>query len=96
MGIIEAMTEVRTTASDPNELVVDIQAADHMADDNHMADGNGDFQQQQLLPASFALGRSDRPNERLRRAGLVGIAQAREALAEAARRAQARSESRAA
>ncbi len=84
------MTEVRTTVSDPKELVVDIQAGDRTADDN------GDFQQQQLLPASFALGRSDRPHDRLRRAGLVGIAQAREALAEAARRAQARSESRAA
>lgn len=56
-----------------------------------------DWEQQQLLPgASRAVGHSDRPSERLRQAGLVGIAQAREALAEAARRAQARSESRAA
>jgi hypothetical protein len=56
-----------------------------------------DWQQQELLPGSRpATSRSDRPSERLRRAGLTGIAQAREALAEAARRAKARSESRAA
>ncbi len=87
---MEPMTEVRTTASDPNELVVDMQA------DGSPADDKADFQQQQLLPAGYAPGRSNKPNDRLRKAGLIGIAHAREALAEAARRAQARSESRAA
>jgi hypothetical protein len=87
---MEPMTEVRTTTSDPNELVVDTQAEDRPTDDST------EFQQQQLLPAGYAFGRSNRPNDRLRKAGLIGIAHAREALAEASRRAQARSESRAA
>lgn len=55
------------------------------------------WQQPQLLPETAPAARHvDRPSDRLRRAGLVGVAQAREALAEAARRAKAREESRAA
>jgi hypothetical protein len=63
----------------------------------HGGDGPGGWQQQQLLPeAGPAPRHGDRPSDRLRRAGLLGIAQAREALAEAARRARSREESRAA
>jgi hypothetical protein len=80
------MRKVRTTASDPDELVVQAEERDRSAPEGT------DWQQQQLLPGTAqAPSRSDRPSDRLRKAGLVGIAQAREALAEAARRAQARS-----
>jgi hypothetical protein len=88
---MEGMKEVRMTASGPYELVGEDATPEVKAEEA------ADWQQQQLLPeAGLSSAGSSRPSDRLRRAGLVGIAQAREALAEAARRAQARSESRAA
>ena len=85
------MKEVRTTTSEPNDLGATLPAAD----DPGLA--AAEWEQQQLLPTNRqGPARSEWPSDRLRKAGLVGIAQAREALAEAARRAQARSESRAA
>jgi len=88
---MEGMKEVRMRATSRYDLVSDNSTLDRGAEES------ADWQQQQLLPevAPSSSG-SNRPSDRLRRAGLVGIAQAREALAEAARRAQARSESRAA
>jgi hypothetical protein len=86
------MKEVRTTASEPDDLWATVQA-----DDGPGQLGTAECEQQQLLPVNrHTSARSEWPSDRLRKAGLVGIAQAREALAEAARRAQARSESRAA
>jgi hypothetical protein len=90
--MMEGMKEVRTIAGEPNDLGARLQVGD---DQGQLA--AAEWEQQQLLPAGrHAPTRSEWPSDRLRRAGLVGIAQAREALAEAARRAQARSESRAA
>jgi len=58
---------------------------------------NTDWQQQQLLPeAKPGNAGAGRSAERRRKAGLVGIAQAREALAEAINRAKAQAESMAA
>jgi hypothetical protein len=89
---MEGMKEVRTTAGEPNDL-----GAMRRAGDGQGQPAAAEWEQQQLLPAGrHAPARSEWPSDRLRKAGLVGIAQAREALAEAARRAQARSESRAA
>lgn len=88
---MKGMTTVRMTDGDLEQRDLKADTTDH--------GGNGaaGWQQQRLLPeAGPASGYGDRPNDRLRRAGLVGIAQAREALAEAARRAKAREESRAA
>jgi len=58
------------------------------------------WQQPELLaqPPKFQLEppkKTSKSGERIRQAGLIGIAEARAALAEAARRAQARAESRA-
>jgi hypothetical protein len=53
-------------------------------------------QQQLALEQERARDRGDRPTESARQAGLVGIAQAREALAEAVRRAKSRAEAKAA
>ncbi len=49
-----------------------------------------------LLEQGRVRSRGDRPSESVRQAGLVGIAQAREALAEAVRRAKSRAETKAA
>jgi hypothetical protein len=98
-GKIETMKEDRMRAGDADrdrlcdahEDGLDARGADAPAED-----ANG-WQQPQLIPAPALNGsHRARPSDRLRDAGLVGIAQAREALAEAARRAKARSESRAA
>ncbi len=79
------------TDSDQEQRVLKVHATEDSGD------GVAGWQQQQLLPeAGPAAYHGDRPSDRLRRAGLVGVAQAREALAEAARRAKAREESRAA
>jgi hypothetical protein len=84
------------TVGDQEERDLEAQATVR-ADDNAAG-----WQQQQLLPEAGpssshpSSSHADRPSDRLRRAGLVGIAQAREALAEAARRAKERAESRAA
>lgn len=89
---MEGMKEVRTTVTEPDALGASPQGGD---EPGQLA--AAEWEQQQLLLASRpAPPRSEWPSDRLRKAGLVGIAQAREALAEAARRAQARSESRAA
>ena len=58
--------------------------------------GAGWRQQQLVLKQERARDRGDRPTESVRQAGLVGIAQAREALAEAVRRAKSRAETKAA
>jgi hypothetical protein len=92
---MKAMEKDRMTASDPHERSL-AGATDHAAD---VVAG---WQQQQLIPEPAASNpvlhssHLDRPSDRIRRAGLVGIAQAREALAEAARRAKERAEARAA
>jgi hypothetical protein len=95
--MMKGMTEVRTMASDPNGQDPDTQETDGLSEDG------ASWRQQQLLPAPrptsstrAASSNGDRPSDRLRQVGLVGVAQAREALAEAARRAKARAESRAA
>jgi hypothetical protein len=94
-GIMKGMEKDRMTASDTYEYGL-AGATDHT--DEAVAA----WQQPQLIPgpaasaAAASSGRMDRPSESLRRAGLVGIAQAREALAEAARRAKERAEARAA
>jgi hypothetical protein len=88
---MEGMKADRMRGSDQDER--DLTAGALYGADDEAAS----WKQQQLLPEAGAVPRhADRPNDRLRRAGLVGIAQAREALAEAARRAKAREESRAA
>jgi hypothetical protein len=59
--------------------------------------GADEWQQATLLPATTAKARpvaAKRPNERLRQAGLRGIAQARAALEDAARRAREAAETR--
>jgi hypothetical protein len=95
--MMKGMTEVRIMASEPNEHDLETQETDRLGDD-----GAGWWQQQLLpppRPASStrpASSNNDRPSDRLRQVGLVGVAQARQALAEAARRAKARAESRAA
>ena len=83
--------------SDRNEHDLEIRETDGAIEDG------ASWRQQQLLPTPPRPSRThpasnngDRPSDRLRQAGLVGIAQAREALAEAGRRAKARAESRAA
>jgi hypothetical protein len=84
------MDKDRTTAVDREGLGLVARTIDSDAE-------GGDWEQQQLIPGTAAaVSGSDRSSDRRRRAGLVGIAQAREALADAARRAKARSESRAA
>jgi hypothetical protein len=88
---MKGMEKDRMAASDQDERDLKVQAVDHVNN------GVAGWQQQQLLPEARPIASpSDRPSDRLRRAGLVGIAHAREALAEAARRAKAREESRAA
>lgn len=94
---MKGMTEVRMMTSDRNEHDLEIRETDGAIEDG------ASWRQQQLLPTPPRPSRThpasnngDRPSDRLRQAGLVGIAQAREALAEAARRAKARAESRAA
>ncbi len=84
-------------ASEPNEHDPETQGTDPFSD------GGASWRQQQLLPAPGpasgthpASSNGERPSDRLRQVGLVGVAQARQALAEAARRAKARAESRAA
>jgi hypothetical protein len=92
---MKAMEKDRMTASDPHEPGL-ASATDQTAE------AVAGWQQQQLIPAPSLSSpgpkarHTDRPSDRLRHAGLVGIAQAREALAEAARRAKERSETRAA
>jgi hypothetical protein len=92
---MKGMEKDRMTGSDPHDLGLS-GARDETAE------AVAGWQQQQLIPgpalnsAVPSSNRIDRPSDRLRRAGLVGIAQAREALAEAARRAKERSETRAA
>jgi hypothetical protein len=95
--MMKGMTEVRMMASEPNEHDLETLETDRLSDD-----GAG-WRQQQLLPAPRpvsstrpASSNGDRPSDRLRQVGLVGVAQARQALAEAARRAKARAESKAA
>jgi hypothetical protein len=56
----------------------------------------GSEQQQLVLGQDNPRSRGDRRSESTRQAGLVGIAQAREALAEAVRRAKLRDETKAA
>jgi|ERR1700722_9069391 hypothetical protein len=99
---MKGMTEVRMMMSDRSEDDLEIRDADSGIEDGAIEDG-ATWRQQQLLPtpprpsrARPATNNGDRPSDRLRQAGLVGIAQAREALADAARRAKARAESRAA
>ena len=93
------MKEDRMTANsadcdrvwDADEDGLDVNATDVQTD------AGAGWQQPQLIPAPApGNDRTGKPNDRLRRAGLVGIAQARQALAEAARRAKARSDSMAA
>jgi hypothetical protein len=87
----------RDRACNAGEDGLDIRSIDVGHATGAEAEAGAGWQQPQLLPAAApSTGRSAKPNDRLRHAGLVGIAQAREALAEAARRAKARSESRAA
>lgn len=89
------MERDRMTGSDPHDL-----GLAGATDDT--AEAVAGWQQPQLIPGPAAVrpvpssSGIDRPSDRLRRAGLVGIAQAREALAEAARRAKERSEAKAA
>jgi hypothetical protein len=56
----------------------------------------GSRQEQLALGQDRVRDRGERPTESARKAGLVGIAQAREALAEAVRRAKSRAEAKAA
>lgn len=54
------------------------------------------WQQPELIPEPTPWAKAAKPSTRLRQVGLVGIAQAREALAEAAHRAQSRGDNKAA
>lgn len=59
--------------------------------EGHAAPAARTWQQQPLLAAAErARGRAKGPSDRIRQAGLMGVAQARAALAEAARRAETR------
>ena len=67
-----------------------------VAPDGVARDVAGWQQPELLLEQGRVRSRGDRPSESVRQAGLVGIAQAREALAEAVRRAKSRAETKAA